>query len=296
MKFRSVVLALLLAAPVLALGASANFTDNQYHEYILTNWDETNLDVIIVPPAAVNSATRLAAVEQSIDAWKSGIQAEAAPWLAQGLQINHYTLGVDAIPQSALDDPDIIVLSGEVNPFLLFGIGADWHQFVCSFVIISGSIGPVQVAPAPGAPLGTTLAPQWHQHEGSDWASTRIDCKGGTAQRCFVVNTNFAFHVDSNYRMYNLNAHEFGHCLGLGHVGDALDFKAKTFPTKDIMSYQHDTNHVFCVSTLNVRALEGIYAPHFGRPTSEWLMPGDYYHMSPTNYRNVNCPNPATRA
>jgi hypothetical protein len=91
--------------------------------------------------------------------------------------------------------------------------------------------------------------------------------------------------------MYDLNAHEVGHCLGIGHVGDALDFDAKTVPLQDIMSYQNNPNQVHCVSSLNILALQEVYEPVLG--TGPGQPPLSYVHMSPSSYTQAACTNPA---
>jgi predicted metalloprotease len=89
-------------------------------------------------------------------------------------------------------------------------------------------------------------------------------------------------------------AHEVGHCLGVGHVGDALDFRARYAPVPDIMSYDFNPEQVGCVSNLNVRTLEGVYAHLLGRPESEWLPRESFNSMDPLDYMQVECANPAS--
>ncbi len=282
-------LAMLLMLSALPLGDAApctrqqgcEFWDDQYHEYILNDVDTPVFDVIIIPGTSAWALRDISTIEQSIQAWENGIKSEAASWLASVFEINIYTLGYDEIPLEALWDPEVIVISGEVNPFVLFGIGYALPISIC------WSSNPFDSL-------------NLHQHEGSAWASSSSACEGGGHQ-CIAINTNF-FHLDGPFvrihgdygerRMYDLVAHEFGHCLGIGHVGDALDFDAKTYPSADIMSYQYDRNQVFCVSNLNVRSVEGVMAKTMGRPTGEQLDRGDYYHMNPADYRQVSCNNP----
>lgn len=291
------ILAIALAATLaLAAPATADFTDGDYHEVVLFNWDTTRLDVLVVPPVTTAPIPRGIAIDRSIDAWESGIQQLAEPWLADAMEINRYTLGKDMPPLDALADPEIIVVSAEVNPFLLFGIGASSDYFVCGLLDLF--LADMMAGPSIGAPLDlaqaapTALPPGWHQHPGSPWAVAHVHCSDTLQNVCFVVNTNFAYNKESQHRMYDLNAHEFGHCLGIGHVGDALDFSATTFPADDIMSYQHNPDQVHCVSSLNLRALEGSFARLLGRPHTEWVEPFEYVHMDPRDYTQVSCANP----
>jgi hypothetical protein len=244
--------------------SGCEFWDDQYHEVILDPWDTTALDVLILPPASPFLTRDLVTLRTSVDAWERAIEGSAATWLSDALDIRTYVVGVDTPPQAALLDPEIIIVSAEYNPVLLFGIGTQTPVSVCR-----------------GAALAT------HAHE--DTSFRMAECDDGGVQ-CVVVNTNFL--LGGERRMFDLNSHEFGHCLGIGHVGDALDFDAKTYPVEDVMSYEYNEAQVHCVSNLNLRALEGSFAELLGRPSTEWKGFGDYVHMDPAQYAQVACVNP----
>ena len=253
--------------------SGCEFWDNDYHEYTLYEVDTEDIDVLIVPPAGQGALYDIVAIRLSIDAWESGINALGANWIKGangGIQINRYILGLDVPPPSALQDPEIIVLSAEYNPVLLFGIGLQSPLSYCS---------------QRGGEVGERTS---HGHGGVSFVASKCAVGGRT---CVVLNTNNL--LGGPRRMYDLNAHEFGHCLGIGHVGDAGDFDAKTVPMNDIMSYQSNPQQVHCVSTLNVRALEGVYGEVLNQPSSTWLQPGDYKHMATSAYSQVTCINPA---
>ena len=263
------------AAPLVA----ADFDDDVYHEFILNDLDSADIDVLILPAVAPDSDARIAAVQQSIAAWESGIQAYAPSWLADNVDFHVYLVGTDPVPLSTLQDPEIVVVTGEANPNVLFGIGASTDYLACD------TVDPF---------TSTSLFLQgFHHHPGSAWSVGEANCADNSDNVCVVLNTNFAFYETGQYSMYDLNAHEFGHCLGLGHVGDALDFVATTFPHEDIMSYQENEAQVHCVSNLNVLGLQGTFAKVLGRPSSEWRDSGDYITMTPAAYDQVSCPNPA---
>jgi hypothetical protein len=263
------ILAALVAAPgsqaaICSTASGCEFWDSSYHELILYEVDTADVDVLIVPPASATALWDIDAIQQGVQAWEAGINALAPAWLANGLTINSYVLGLDTPPQSALADPEIIVASGAANPVVLFGIGQQAPFSVCR----------AQTAAA-------------HQHDLSDWLVQRTACSDGGVQ-CLVLNTNFL--TGTTNRMYDLNAHEVGHCLGIGHVGDALDFDARTVPLDDIMSYQDDPNQVHCVSSLNILALQEVYEPVLG--TGPGQAPLSYVHMSPASYTQAGCTNP----
>jgi hypothetical protein len=252
--------------------SGCEFWDNDYHEYVLYDlMDTANIDVLIVPELSPFATRDITTIRKSIDAWDAGIDDMAAPWLADNLTIHAYTLGIDTPPQEAIEDPEIIVVTAEYNPVLLFGIGEEVPVHPCSSRSAGGILHDFPV----------------HDHDGMQ--VHMAECKHGGFQ-CVALNTNFL--LGGPYRLYDLVAHEFGHCLGGGHVGDALDFDAKTFPHSDIMSYQYDASQVFCVSNLNTAVLEGLYGHLFGRPASERLYAGDYYTMATADYAQTNCPNP----
>lgn len=256
------------SAAVCASAAGCEFWDNDHHEYILYSVDKTTVDVLILPPASPFTTTDIEVLEQSIQAWSDGIEALAPAWLADGLQINAYALPFEVPPTQALQDPDIIVVTAEYNPFLLFGIGQQ---------------APLGLCTQQGGVAKTVFE---HAH-GKGSMVKAVQCQSGGRQ-CVVLNTNFL--LGGERRLYDLNAHEFGHCLGIGHVGDALDFDAKTVPLTDIMSYNDVPSQVHCVSTLNIRALEAVYAPLLGQSGGQ--EPGTYVTQATSAYSQVACPNP----
>lgn len=81
-----------------------------------------------------------------------------------------------------------------------------------------------------------------------------------------IVNNSRMFTQSFTYAdMYNVNGQEFGHCLGLGHVGSqggADPTSAQKHPVHDVMNgfYSESVgakgNHLHCVSNLDVKGLE----------------------------------------
>lgn len=81
-----------------------------------------------------------------------------------------------------------------------------------------------------------------------------------------VVNNSRMFTQSFTYAdMFNVMGQEFGHCLGLGHVGSqggADPTSSQKHPVHDVMngfyaeSVGAEGNHLHCVSTLDVAGLE----------------------------------------
>jgi hypothetical protein len=278
--------------------ASADFFDSNYHQYILYNMDQPNIDVLILPSSSPYALRDMALMYQSVQAWDSGINTLGTGWLATGLNIHVYRVGTDTIPTQALWDPEIVIVPAEYNPVLLFGIGLE--------VMNNAGVHYCHGIPPPLAYTAGQLAamPGFHTHAGSGWGMVNVDttnaayanCNaGGTV--CFAVNTNFLdVPNDPNRRdMYDLNSHEFGHCLGIGHVGDALDFTASTYPRDDIMSYENDgwdPGHVLCVSTLDILGLKQVYGALLGQAGYPASPADTFVTQSPSAWSTVSCAEP----
>lgn len=81
-----------------------------------------------------------------------------------------------------------------------------------------------------------------------------------------IVNNSQMFVYSFNYAdMYNVMGQEYGHCLGLGHVGSQGGVEptsAQKHPEHDVMngfyadSIGADNTHLHCVSNLDVKGLE----------------------------------------
>lgn len=292
----------LLLASSLPVVEAADFNDSNYHQYILYNMDQTEIDVLIMPSSSPYALRDVQLMEASVEAWDDGINNLGPAWLANGVNIHAYRVGLEPIPNAALWDPEVIIIPAEFNPVLLFGIGLEplgfFNQRYCHGI-------------PPPYPLLTAQdfvgLPGFHQHAGSSWGSFRAPAdsdanaagrgcaNGGTT--CFAINTNFLWTPDAqNLRdMYDLNSHEFGHCLGIGHVGDAGDFSAAAYPKDDIMSYSDDgwnPGHVLCVSTLDILALKQVYGWLLNQSGYPQYPYNAYVSMAPGSWSDDSCSDP----
>jgi hypothetical protein len=253
------------------------FYDEIFHGYTLYDIDTTKIDVLIVPPASPEAARDIVTLRLAVESWRDGIYELGEPWFVEHFQMNVYVAGEDIIPADALEDPEIIVIAAEANPAVLFGIGLEPFDFL-------GLESPCR--------NGGEASRSYEDHAHDGMAIKAAECEEG-GFTCAAINTNFL--AGGGHRMYDLVAHEVGHCLGPGHVGDALDFAAKRVPISDIMSYTTIEGQVHCVSNLNVRVIEGIYGDLIAsRPetAAPLLNAGEFVHMHPGDYHNVECANP----
>ncbi|HEX9776471.1 MAG TPA: hypothetical protein VGB83_12945 [Actinomycetota bacterium] len=203
-----------------------------YRQPVWFNWNESELTILVFPPGhgqIVNGkgilngfdpdelspyeSSYFRAVTNSIEDWERAIETYAPAWLRNGLERDIFVVGRDHIPQSALDDPDIAVVSDE-------------HQVIS---------------------LGVAV------HVG----------------RFCVVDNGKLFTSSFTYEdMFNISSQEYGHCLGLGHVNEAIPANPPDDENiiHDPMNgrYPHPPGAAYgtelhCVSNLNVEGLEEVY-------------------------------------
>jgi hypothetical protein len=100
--------------------------------------------------------------------------------------------------------------------------------------------------------------PGFNHHGDERGGTVTEDCGGAGGNTCFAINTA----IDPTppepdvFNLFDLVAHEFGHCLTIGHVGDGAEGPWSTVPTNDIMSYDLDPpDRNKCVSTLDVEGI-----------------------------------------
>lgn len=253
-----------------SLGKPAQyFSDECFHQVMVNAPDGATIDIVILPPAGPIPTRDISLLRQSVQMWEEGIYdmalATGRAWLANGITINAFVAGVDVQASgynAAMADPEIVILTTDVVPVGYAGIGTDTvslcHGIANPFPTSS------QIAALPG----------YDDHHGRGVGTYAAQCDNG-GRVCAVVNNGWLFLPDDEVAdaFYDLNSHEVGHCLGLGHVGDASDFAAKAYPPDDIMSYEQDTwapAYALCVSNLNVKTLAYVYQPFIpGAPARE---------------------------
>lgn len=270
-----------------AFDTSVPFTDGCYHQGVWYTPDTAQFDVLILPPEGPYAVRDIQLAEESVDMWDAGLHALGGSALA-GLNIDSYTVGHEPVPAAALADPEaIVVLTTESQPFLLFGVAV---------------LDPINFCHGISPDMKTwDQVPGFHQHPGSPFGSFVASCSSGGKQ-CYVVNTSFltSFLPDHNDMqwMYDLISHEVGHCLSMGHVGDAdtEDTDDSTaYPEHDIMSYENDglrASRTHCVSNLNAQVAIKAWSSILNPPGSTAVAPSPaaYVNMKPSDYSQPTCP------
>jgi hypothetical protein len=241
--------------------------------------DSPKIDVLVVVPVSPFAERDARIQTQAVEMWAGGIDYLAREmgmdWLADTVEfriaVNHIDLttgeGTEDFSTYPLWDPEIIVISS--NPVGGIGIGIDpldFSSLLLGFFGIDGTgEGPCHGVQNPFDLSQWQALPGFDDHHGQGTGTYyEEDCDGAGGNVCFAVNGAIdptpGMDVDYDnpvvnlpFGLFDLVAHEVGHCLTLGHVGDALDHTSKTVPTWDIMAYTDDPpGQTKCVSTLDV--------------------------------------------
>lgn len=241
-------------------GTGPHFTDGCYHMRTnLNSLDTPIIDVLIVTPVSPYAERDVRVMRQAVEMWRDGIQYLAPQMGLDWLNRVEFTIALDseAFTTDPLWDPEIVVVA--VNPAVtgVQGIGIDPLGFS---------------APCRGVnPLATIV--DWQNLPGFDGhhghSGTYVEeCEGG-GTTCYAINVAIdpvpgVVGPVLDINTFDLVAHEVGHCLSVGHVGDAGDHTAAATPKDDIMAYDFSNQHK-CVSSLDV---EG-----FALRMSQFLLP-----------------------
>lgn len=277
-----------------------HFTDGCYHMRTgLNSLDTPIIDVLLVPPASPYPERDLRVMRQAIEMWDTGIH-ELAPgmglaWL-DAVEFNIF-VDDDEFTTHPVWDPEIVVVAA--NPVVagVQGIGID----------PIGLRGPCRGANPLASFQAWEALPGFDSHHDGHSGTYVEPCQGG-GTTCYAVNLAIdpvpgVFDDVLGMNMFDLVAHEVGHCLSVGHVGDAMDHEAEAIPIHDIMSYTHELPAGKCVSTLDVEGFalrmsrylrpSTLVANHADGPRGPFQIqhPDDHRYASATGLAE-DCPEP----
>lgn len=286
--------------------------------------DSPVIDVLLVVPASPYAERDLRAMHQVVDMYDAGIKyiadQEGMGWLAHGLEFHVTPMVLDPATGTGgefttypIVDPEIVVFRG--NPFFVpVGLGA----------ILGIGIDPLAgIVEGPCHGIQNPFDFEYWEnldgfdshHDGRSGTYTE-DCDGAGGNVCFSVNGGLEPLPGADLfgiNVFDLVAHEIGHCLRLGHVGDAgTEFSATNAPLADIMSYA-ERSFRKCVSSLDVETFAVAMSPfldvngdgevsapdqvyyndHIGHQGSPFQVqhPDDHYYASSTGDAK-DCPQP----
>lgn len=242
----ALTVALLAAVPL----AAASHADGSYDIPVWFEWSKAKLDVWIVPPGHGQLANENGAL--------GGADArEADPFANSYVRA---TLDSIASWDNAVDayGPAWLRNGLDVNVYLM---GRD--------------VPPA--LPTADAPPEVVIV--------FDESKANILGVAFSSRPCIVDNSKLFVTSFTYEDMFNINAQEYGHCLGLNHVDG-------NHPTGDPMNgaYPYTPgaagNPRNCVSNLDVKGLEGVFAQALGQPPALWGANG---RLAQNAYGQVPC-------
>jgi hypothetical protein len=243
----------------------ANPDNKCFHMKVgLNALDSPTVNVAVLVPVSPFAERDMRIMRQAVEMWDGGLHKLSKEmnlgWLSKGVKFNVTTklVPVDAngLPTQAINlvKPKIVVIA--TNPVGGIGIGIDPVAFVGELGLTGESGAPCGSIPNPFSMMAWEARPGFDAHHGEGVGGTYVQqCDGPGGQVCFSVNgaVDPVPGVTDFFSIYDLVAHETGHCLTLGHVGDGADGPWGPTPTNDIMAYSSDPVDVSkCVSTLDV--------------------------------------------
>lgn len=225
--------------------------------------DTPKVDVDVLVPVSPLAERDMRVAEQAVMMWEGGLDYLAGEmglgWLEQGFEMNVRTHMVKTDPTGALSeplslvDPEVVVVVS--NPAGGIGIGIDPVSFAGELGIVDGEGAPCLSIPNALNFSTWQDSGRFEQHGRENGGTYVEDCGGVGGNVCFAVNGAVdPLPGESDFfGLFDLVAHEFGHCLTLGHVGDGADGPWGPTTSNDIMAYSTDpVGLAKCVSTLDV--------------------------------------------
>ena len=235
-----------------------------YHMKVgLNALDSPKIDVAVLVPVSPVAERDMRVAEQAVQMWGEGVDYLAdemgMEWLSDGVDMNVTTYELKVDPTGVLTkpiqlvDPEIVVIMS--NPAGGIGIGIDPVSFAGELGIVDGEGVPCVVEDDPFDFSSWQAKDGFDQHGLENGGTYVEDCGGVGGNVCFAVNgaVDPVPGASDFFPLYELVAHEFGHCLTVGHVGDGADGPWGPTATNDIMAYSTDPPGIAkCVSTLDV--------------------------------------------
>ena len=243
-----------------------------YHQRTgMNGLDDPKVDVVIMVPETATAERDARIMRQAVQMWDGGIQnlgpQQGLDWLSTGMRFNIHVAIIGAADQAGFNpypvaDPEIVVLATH-NPFGGLGIGIDPVDSAGDLVEILDPTRPIGEVPCSGLQNPFDMeawqsVPGFDAHHGETSGTYTQDCKGVGGNICFAINTALDPAPDTIelVSLFDMVAHEFGHCLSIGHVGDGAEGPWGKVPTNDIMSYNADPVDLNkCVSTLDLESI-----------------------------------------
>jgi hypothetical protein len=233
-----------------------------YHQRTgLNALDSPQIDVLVMVPVSPTAERDMRIMRQAVEMWEGGVDYLAPQmgldWLESGTDF-HITVDYFDLTNSEnggefttypIVDPEIVVVA--TNPVGGVGIGID----PVPLVFTDENMVPCLNVQNPFDFEYWENLPGFNDHHHERTGTYVEDCGGAGGNICFAINGAIdpAPGVIDVFNIFDLVAHEFGHCLTLGHVGDGAEGAWGVVPTNDIMSYSSDPpDRNKCVSTLDV--------------------------------------------
>ncbi|MEY2472386.1 MAG: hypothetical protein QOK28_1715 [Actinomycetota bacterium] len=240
-------------------------TDNAcYHMRTgMNGLDSSDVDVLLMVPASPTATRDMRIMRQAVEMWNGGIHYLAPQMGVPWMKNMHFHISTDIESAAAgagvvtypIVDPEIVVIA--TNPVGGAGIGID------PYATLTGALGQDENMPCAGVANPFDMdtwrgMPGYDHHDHEQGATVTEDCGGAGGNVCFALTPAIdpAPPALDVFNLFDLVAHEFGHCLTIGHVGDGAEGPWSKVPTNDIMSYNTDPPGLNkCVSTLDVEGI-----------------------------------------